>query len=256
MIRWSLGILPSALMLGWVITASLAYTTLMLPPYLALAWGLRRLPRDFALRRFIWHYGRFLLYVVARPVLRIRVEGAENAPRGRAAVYVLNHRSATDAYFAPCYADPQTVFMVRSWPFRIPLYGWFMRAAGYVDSERQDFTSFAEGEGRVMAERGVSLIVFPEGHRSRTGRMQRFHSGGFAYAARHGLPVVPVCLQGTEVLLPVAEPRVHRATVTVSVLPAVDPGRFTGPDRVLQLRRHVQSQMREFLHEPQPGKDA
>ncbi len=242
------------LFLLWVVAGTAAFE-LLLPWHLLWGWGLCRRPLDRVLREHIWLYGRFLIHGVARPLLRVEVAGRERIPRGRPVVYVLNHRSAADAYFSACYAGPQTVFLVRSWPFRIPVYGWFMRAAGYIDMERFSFPQFAEGPGRAAVERGCSLIVFPEGHRSPDGHMQRFHSGAFEFAARHGLAVVPVCLQGTERFLPVEDPAVHAARVAITVLEPVDPAAFPGPGGVLTMRRLVQRRMRAALGEPQPARE-
>lgn len=238
------------LFLLWMVACTAAFEVL-LPWHLFWGWLIRRRPLDQALRQHIWYYGRFLIYGVARPLLQVQVDGKERIPQGRPVVYVLNHRSAVDAFFAACYARPQTVFLVRSWPFRIPVYGWFMRAAGYIDMENFSFAQFAEGPGRQAVERGCSLIVFPEGHRSRDGRMQRFHSGAFEFAARHGLPVVPVCLKGTERFFPMDHPSVHAAHVEIKVLDPVDPAAFQGPAGVLTMRRQVQRRMRESLGEPQ-----
>jgi 1-acyl-sn-glycerol-3-phosphate acyltransferase len=237
------------LFLLWVVACTAAFEVL-LPWHLLWGWLIRRQPLDRVLREHIWLYGRYLIYGVARPLLKVRVGGCAGIPQGRPVVYVLNHRSAADAYFSACYAGPQTLFLVRSWPFRIPVYGWFMRRAGYIDMESLSFSQFAEGPGRRAVERGCSLIVFPEGHRSPDGRMQRFHSGAFEFAARHGLLVVPVCLKGTERFLPVENPSVHPARVEIQVLEPVDPAAYPGHEGVLAMRRQVQARMRQALGEP------
>jgi len=229
----------------------------LLPWHLLWGWLLCRRPLDQVLREHIWLYGRFLIHGVARPLLKVRVQGRERIPQGSPVVYVLNHRSAADAYFSACYAGPQTVFLVRSWPFRIPVYGWFMRHSGYIDMESFSFSQFAEGPGRRAVERGCSLIVFPEGHRSQDGRMQRFHSGAFEFAVRHGLPVVPVCLKGTERFLPVENPSVHAAEVEILVMDPVMPGAHQGHEGALAMRRQVQQSMRQALGEaPRPAEES
>jgi 1-acyl-sn-glycerol-3-phosphate acyltransferase len=218
------------------------------PLHLALYRLRRGGPLNEGLLDFIYFYGLALLRLFW-PLLRLKAEGLENRPGRGPAVFVLNHRSATDAYFAPLFAFRQTVFFVRHWPFSIPFYGWFMRGAGYIDSEMIPFSSMLNEYGAAMAARGTSFIFFPEGHRSRDGRMHRFHTGAFEFAMAHGLPVVPVCLTGTEAFFPVARPGLNPARVKASILPAVDPAAFKGQDASYLLKKHVEALMRKHLGE-------
>jgi 1-acyl-sn-glycerol-3-phosphate acyltransferase len=216
---------------------------------LSLVWARLKGIRGLApgLRWHVYLYGRFLL-AISWPLLRIRRSGMQRRPEGPA-IYVLNHRSAADAFFATCYAPPQTLFLVRSWPFKIPFYGWFMRAAGYIDIEHQGYRGLLQHALEQKSRESTSYIVFPEGHRSRDGRLHRFHRGAFELATHSGFPVVPVCLQGTERFCPVECPRVEPALVTVTMLEPIYPNQVQGADQADALRQATLTAMREFLNE-------
>lgn len=82
--------------------------------------------------------------------------------------------------------------------FKIPVYGWFMKQRGTLAVRRGDrrfFRKLAEGM-RAEAEKGHSLLVFPEGTRTTTGRVGEFKVGSFRLAQELGLPVVPVAVTG------------------------------------------------------------
>jgi 1-acyl-sn-glycerol-3-phosphate acyltransferase len=160
------------------------------------AWDPDRFRR--AVRRFIQFYGRMVIRL-SWPLVRIRIV-SRDAVRGiEPCVYVLNHFSVVDVYFCGFLPADQTVIAIRSWPFRLPVFNIFMRWAGYIDVETDSYGDMLERSGRALKS-GASLLFFPEGHRSRTGRLQPLRKGAFHVAARNGVPVVPVTIAGTEYL--------------------------------------------------------
>jgi len=83
--------------------------------------------------------------------------------------------------------------------------GWHMRRSGYIPIDRENPREAAKSIIQAAREirNGVSAIAFPEGTRSRTGELGKFHSGAFALALRTGVPLVPVSLEGSyRVILP------------------------------------------------------
>ncbi len=201
---------------------------------------------DDALRVFNRLYGRFLVRS-SRPLLKIVSAGRENIPVGSACVIVVNHRSTADIFFAPFFTPSNTVVFVRSWPFRLWVLSWFMKRAGYVDIEKTDVREFVAGHGKALRERAASFLFFPEGHRSRDGRLQVFRSGAFLLAAELNIPVVPVCMTGTEKFLPMKDHLVRRATVKMEILPPVHPSSFPEERRAIKLKKHVEAVIRGRL---------
>lgn len=191
-----------------------------------------------------------LLVRISWPLIRIKCEGKENITSNLPCVVIVNHRSTADIFLSAFFTPGNTVVFVRSWPFKLWLIGWFMRRAGYIDVEKMNPNTFFKEEGRELFNRGVSFLFFPEGHRSRDGRLQPFRSGAFMTAVEFNLPVVPVCMTGTEKFLPMNDHLIRPAGINIDILPAVHPSSFPEEKRALKLKKHVESLVREHLHEP------
>ncbi|HMV67016.1 MAG TPA: lysophospholipid acyltransferase family protein [Myxococcota bacterium] len=93
--------------------------------------------------------------------------------------------------------------------FRIPLYGWFMKARGTIPVNRESRSDLVRLMRRAREEvaAGHSLLAFPEGTRTRDGRVGEFHSGLFHVARQVGLPIVPVAVTGMSEVLRTGEHR-------------------------------------------------
>lgn len=124
-------------------------------------------------------------------------------PRGTPVVYVANHVSYLDI-FVFAYLRRRLKYVSKAEIFRIPIVGWAMRMTGNIALVR------AARKGQMQAYRsmvstlrnGISLVVFPEGTRSTTGRLQRFKPGAFRAAKQQNVDVVPVTILGTRECMP------------------------------------------------------
>ncbi len=207
---------------------------------LTTSWGGPRIARHF-----IWLYGR-VWRVAFRPIVRfeIRMPPAEELPRP--CVVVSNHLSVFDIYSMAALPVSDVAMVVRAWPFRMFWSAPFMRLAGYLDIERSRPEDAWQHIGEVL-ENGTLLIFFPEGHRSRDGQLQRFRSGAFKAALEHKAWVLPLCLNGTQELLPPKSRLLRPATVRIHALEPISPDVFTGELAHGALRRHVKKLMAEEL---------
>jgi 1-acyl-sn-glycerol-3-phosphate acyltransferase len=144
-----------------------------------------------ALRWSIGHYGWLLVRVV--PFMApVRIERRPNripAP----CVIVANHSSVLDPYLFGTL--PVEICFVASWAFRIPVYGPLMRLAGYIDIS--DGWEKIRHIGAHRLRDGASISIWPEGHRSRNGRLGRFRRGAFQLAFETGTPILPVTIIGS-----------------------------------------------------------
>lgn len=131
---------------------------------------------------------------------RLEVRGRENVEPGRSYVFVANHLSALDIMVCLAAIPVPIRYLAKKELFRIPIFAQAMRAVGIVEVDRAARGAAMESINQQIPgviARGHSLIVYPEGTRSRDGRMRPFKKGAFTIAAANGMPVVPVTLWGT-----------------------------------------------------------
>jgi 1-acyl-sn-glycerol-3-phosphate acyltransferase len=237
---------PAALLMTATVYPLLAVWTavgLATSPLLFLLWkGAAGWPGGRIARHLIWVYGRIWMAIVA-PFVRFHRENLAAAQFRQPGIFVVNHLSFFDTYCMALLPIFDITFAVRSWPFRIPCYAAFMRMAGYLDVERMNWEESLEAARRVIGC-GGHLLFFPEGHRSRDGQLQRFYSGAFRLARELGCPVYPLCLTGTDRLLPPGRRWLQPTRIRLRALSAVDPARF---DSHGELRRKVKALMAENL---------
>lgn len=174
--------------------------------------------------------------------VRIRVEGLENIP-AHVCVFAANHVSNVDP-LALFIAIPGRVgILVKRELFRVPILAAAMRVSGYVRVDRASREA-AGGVGAAAQrlKKGLSLLVFVEGTRSRDGRLQSFKKGAFAIAIQAKVPIVPVSIAGTQRILRKGAWRVHPGQVTIHFAQAVDASEYTR-DRRSELIAKVRSQI-------------
>jgi 1-acyl-sn-glycerol-3-phosphate acyltransferase len=134
----------------------------------------------------------------------VSVSGRENIEPGTSYVFVANHQGAYDIFAVYGYLGHNFKWMMKRSLERIPLVGWACRRAGHIFVDNS--SPHAIAETMHAAERqlagGMSLVVFPEGARTFTGKVGRFKRGAYSLASEFGLPVVPVTIDGAFSVLP------------------------------------------------------
>ncbi len=228
----------------WVVILMLVETlvALAISPVLLVLWlPATRWPLARIVRHFIWMYGRVWLWIVS-PFVRLQVVGADRTRLARPCIYVANHLSFFDIFFLSALPVFDVVVCLRSWPFKLAWYAPFMRLAQYVDVERLPWDQIVPKIDQITRE-GRSILLFPQGHRSRDGRLGRFYSGAFKLAVQLQLPIVPVCIQGTDRMLPPGRRWMAPADVRLECLEPVDPAAFPGDLGHIELRKHVKELM-------------
>jgi 1-acyl-sn-glycerol-3-phosphate acyltransferase len=160
----------------------------------------------FDRRRTLVHlFGCFqgMLYVWLNPLWRVKVVGREKLPWHSAAVITANHLSILDILVLYGLFRPFK-WVAKGELFRVPFVGWNMRLADYVPIWRGDRESVRTMMARCRAhlDRGVPVLIFPEGTRSLDGEMLPFKEGAFRLACDAGCPVFPVAVSGTGDAIP------------------------------------------------------
>jgi 1-acyl-sn-glycerol-3-phosphate acyltransferase len=130
--------------------------------------------------------------------VRVDVIGLERLEPGRTYVFVSNHQSFYDIPILFRFLPYQLRIISKESIGRFPFLGWHLRRTGHmlVDRSRRSQTRVFDWASRLTAS-GLSLIVFPEGTRSRDGRVAEFKGGSFFLALDAGLPIVPISVIGS-----------------------------------------------------------
>lgn len=144
---------------------------------------------------------------------------------GRPLVYMANHRSLYDVAALLAILESPVRFLTKRSLFRVPGFGWGLKAAGFVPVDREDRGRAAETfavAGKLLAS-NVSLVVFPEETRSSGPRMKPFRRGGFLLALKGRAPVAPIGIRGTGRIRRKGALVVRPATVEVFFGEVMDP---------------------------------
>jgi 1-acyl-sn-glycerol-3-phosphate acyltransferase len=147
------------------------------------------------------YWGRIVL---AASGVKVTVKGMENLETGRPYIFASNHQSQFDIFAMQGCFNFDFRWLAKKELFQIPLFGHAMRLAGYIPVDRSHgrkaMKSLIEAAERIAS--GTSVIIFPEGTRSRDGKLHDFKTGGMFLAIKSGVPVVPVAIKGTYEILP------------------------------------------------------
>jgi len=175
---------------------------------------------------------------------KVKVNGVENLPPpGEAVMYVPNHSSFLDIYVLSAFLPRRFKYISKVEILRIPLIGWAMSWAKHIAIRRMDRASQIQTlkDAVDTLKAGNSLVTFPEGTRSKDGRVIDFKKGPFTMAARAGVRVVPISIVGTHPYMPAADfaPRALPRGITITVHPPLDAPPVKQEDATLQAAREA-----------------
>ncbi len=185
--------------------------------------------------------------------VRINLTGKEKIPVGQAVVFMPNHQSNCDP---PALASvlPPVLIMAKKEFFRVPVLGTGMRKRGFIPVDRTNreraFDAVEEAIGVLKA--GQSFVAFPEGTRSRTGRLQSFKKGVFVMAIKAGVPIIPISVSGASKIMRRGDYRIHSGPVRITIHDAVPTAGYTIADRSEVARQVRQAILSGLSPEEQP----
>lgn len=193
-------------------------------------------------------WARTILWASNTPVI---VHGLDNIHADEAQVVVSNHISGYDIFAIASALPVPFHFVGKKELERIPFFGIAWKAAGHISIDRSNRQSAilglrAAGE-KIREERGT-VIMFPEGTRSRMGRLQPFKRGAFMLAIEARVPVVPTVVRGSFEIMRPGSWRIRPHTIHVcfgAPVPTTEYG-VTGSDQLIEA---VRRQMQEMLGE-------
>lgn len=189
--------------------------------------------------RLMWRACRFAARHL--PETKLEVKGEKEAEWQRPSVLVSNHQSSLDL-LCLLMLSPRLVVVTNQRQWRNALYGAVIRRLNFLPID-MGFDAMQQQVGR-LAKEGYSVVIFPEGTRSRNGRLGRFHQGAFALAAHLKLPLVPVVLHGTDRIFPKGSHTFRRGKIEVEIHPA-----WPAPDNNEAAIRETRHKMRALFME-------
>ncbi len=201
-------------------------------------------------RIYFWctqQWSRGILWAADTPVV---CHGAERVDWAGPQVLVSNHISGYDIFAIASVLPVPFYFVGKKELDRIPFFGFAWRAAGHISVDRSNRASAVQSLSRA-AERirrdGGSVIIFPEGTRSRDGEMLPFKKGAFALAREAGVPIVPVVVTGSDRIQKESGYRVHPHPVHLFFGPPFPTAALesaTSDELAVRVRSHMEEMQR------------
>jgi 1-acyl-sn-glycerol-3-phosphate acyltransferase len=217
---------------------------------LTLVWWLIMVPLD-ALWAFPWtfitgridgiyHSAMWIARVGVRLAgVRTKIVGYDRLDLSRNYIFMANHVSNLDPPLLIPRLPFRVTVMVKRELFKMPILGPAMRIGNFVpiDRSNREAAIATVREAEEMVRRGLHMLVFPEGTRSRDGRLLPFKKGPFYLALETGVPIVPITLLGTEMLMPKGKILAKPGEVTVIFHPPVYPKDHPDRDDLIRVVR-------------------
>ena len=185
--------------------------------------------------------------------VQVDVHGLRKIDPGAGYVVVANHASYMDTPVVLAHIPVQFRFLAKQRLFSIPFLGGHLRRAGHIpvprENPREALKTMGEA-GRIIRERGISVLIFPEGGRSLEG-LQEFKEGAAYIAIKAGAPVLPVALRGTMDVLPMHSVHVRPGRVTVCIGDPIPTAGMKSGDRG-RLTRQLHDELARLLGAGRP----
>jgi 1-acyl-sn-glycerol-3-phosphate acyltransferase len=169
--------------------------------------------------------GKWALWVGPK-ILGIRLDayGIERIDKRVPYVFMANHLSLIDGPLLFMLIPQFVRVLLKKEAFKIPVIGLAMRQVGFVSVDRKGLKGGKKSidrATRMIKEKGFSFLIFPEGTRSRDGKLQPFKRGGFFLALNSQVPIFPVSIKGSFALMPKGSFFAKKGKVEVTFHPPV-----------------------------------
>jgi len=165
--------------------------------------------------------------------VKYEVRGTENIPKDHSVLYIGNHQSFFDVVLGYHICPGITGFMSKKTFEKVPLLNVWMHMNYCIfltrTDPRQDLKLMLKAQDYI--KQGISIFIFPEGTRSKTGEMADFHDASFRIATKTGCPIVPVCFTNTREVFEAHLPKLKKTKVIVTFCPPIDPASLEGDDK-------------------------
>ncbi len=165
--------------------------------------------------------------------VKVIVKGKENVNLKEAYVYMANHQSWFDIFVLLAYIPGQFRWLAKEELYRIPILGHSMKLIGYIPIDRTNRAKAFESLAKAAEDirKGTSVMIFPEGTRSKDGVIQPFKKGGFVLAIQSQKPILPISISGSYKVLKKGSWIVNPGIITVTIHKPIPTTGFSINDR-------------------------
>ena len=186
----------------------------------------------------------------SNPFVSKKILNPNNENFKKQCIIIANHTSFLDI-LAIGMLHPKIIFLVNDWVYKSPVFGKAVQLAGFYPVSSGIENGLEHLQKKV--EQGYSLMAFPEGTRSHTNKIRRFHKGAFYLAEQLNLDIVPVLIHGNSEVLPKGSFIIKDGSITLKIL-----NRITSTDesfgrsykeRTKQISRYFKSEFENLRHE-------
>jgi 1-acyl-sn-glycerol-3-phosphate acyltransferase len=150
--------------------------------------------------------------------VKLEVNGYDNIPKDQAVLFVGNHNSFYDIIVTYPLMKRPTGYIAKKEMKKVPFLSWWMYFVNCIFLDRSDPRAGLKSvlDATNLIKNGISVFLFPEGTRSKDGKLQEFKDGGFKIATKSKCPIVPVGITGSADIFENHFPRIKSAKVTVT----------------------------------------
>lgn len=178
----------------------------------------------------------------------VEVIGKENLPKDQTVVFISNHQGNFDIPLLMAYIDMPFGFISKVEAKKIPVVKQWMELMHCVFMDRSTLKGSAGAiiEGIKELKAGHSLVIFPEGHRSKSDQMAEFKAPSFKLATKPGIPIVPLTIQGTYQAMEKNNNRIKPAHMRLTIHPPI-PTKGLTKEELAALPEQVQTLIQKSI---------
>lgn len=177
------------------------------------------------------------------------VQGKENLPKEGPVLYMATHKGQYDSFVLASLLEDTPIFIGKEEMKKMPIFSKWFNAMGCIYLARDDMKQSMQAilEGIKELQGGQSIVIYPEGTRSKSTEMGEFKAGSFKLATKSKVPIVPIAIQNTHKVLEETG-RIQKATVYVNIGKPIETKDLSSQEQK-ELPKKVQAYVEELLKE-------
>ena len=235
-----------------LVTLTLLLYLILGIPVLLIEWGISKWNphfRDISCLRMVQAAFKLILWLTGADITYI---GRENIPKDQAVLYIANHNSYFDILLTYSQCPGLTGYVAKAEMLKAPLLRDWMKRLYCLFLDRSNIRAGMQTilTGIEYIKKGISIFIFPEGTRSKDGKMQPFKEGSMKVASKTGCPIIPIAITGSAEIWENHMPKIKPCRVIVEYGAPIRPKELTKDEQKF-LGSYTQQKIQEMLNQHQ-----